>query len=209
MSDSSPDRGSRKTDEFGGFAGRHEVVVGHGRWPFHIEHRDNTPTAPAPSYGATRTRPAISMVISMNVDARRAFHGGQRLGPASAGVDCCSTGGVVHPALRGEPDALQPVLRCLRRAGGASDDRHAKASRHAHAFRDAAQRLGIRQIVTRPRRPQTNGKVERFNRTLLEEWAYVRPYQSNEERTRLLQGWLHLYNFLVDRKPRLTRLALV
>ena len=47
---------------------------------------------------------------------------------------------------------------------------------------------------TRPRRPQTNGKVERFNRTLLDEWAYVRPYTSEAERTAALDDWLHLYN---------------
>jgi transposase InsO family protein len=47
---------------------------------------------------------------------------------------------------------------------------------------------------TRPRRPQTNGKVERFNRTLLDEWAYVRPYGSEAERTAALDDWLHLYN---------------
>jgi transposase InsO family protein len=47
---------------------------------------------------------------------------------------------------------------------------------------------------TRPYRPQTNGKVERFNRTLLEEWAYVRKYRSESERRRRLDSWLHLYN---------------
>ena len=47
---------------------------------------------------------------------------------------------------------------------------------------------------TRPRRPQTNGKVERFNRTLLDEWAYVRPYDSEAERIAALDDWLHLYN---------------
>jgi transposase InsO family protein len=46
----------------------------------------------------------------------------------------------------------------------------------------------------RPYRPQTNGKVERFNRTLLDEWAYVRLYRSDAARARALQRWLHLYN---------------
>ena len=53
---------------------------------------------------------------------------------------------------------------------------------------------GIEHRRIRPRRPQTNGKVERFNRTLLDEWAYVRVYRSNSQRTRALDRWLHLYN---------------
>ena len=53
---------------------------------------------------------------------------------------------------------------------------------------------GITPKYTRPYRPQTNGKVERFNRTLLEEWAYVRPYRSEAERRRRLDKWLHTYN---------------
>ena len=52
----------------------------------------------------------------------------------------------------------------------------------------------VRHRFTRPYRPQTNGKVERFNRTLLEEWAYVRPYSSEADRTAALADWLHLYN---------------
>ena len=53
---------------------------------------------------------------------------------------------------------------------------------------------GVEHRRTRPRRPQTNGKVERFNRTLLDEWAYVRPYSSDAERIAALDDWLHLYN---------------
>lgn len=71
---------------------------------------------------------------------------------------------------------------------------NAMAYRVGHAFREAAALLGVRQVFTRSHRPQTNGKVERFNRTLLDEWAYVRPYLTNEQRTRLLPQWLHLYN---------------
>jgi transposase InsO family protein len=47
---------------------------------------------------------------------------------------------------------------------------------------------------TRPYRPATNGKVERFNRTLLAEWAYARPWTSEGQRTRALTTWLHRYN---------------
>jgi transposase InsO family protein len=53
---------------------------------------------------------------------------------------------------------------------------------------------GIKHTFTRPYRPQTNGKVERFNRTLQNEWAYARPYRSEAARTRALDTWLHMYN---------------
>ena len=52
----------------------------------------------------------------------------------------------------------------------------------------------IRHKYCRPYRPQTNGKVERFHRTLLDEWAYVRPYACEGSRTRALAPWLHRYN---------------
>ncbi len=54
--------------------------------------------------------------------------------------------------------------------------------------------LGIRHTRTRPYRPATNGKAERFNRTLLDEWAYARLWTSDASRARTLDRWLHRYN---------------
>jgi transposase InsO family protein len=61
-------------------------------------------------------------------------------------------------------------------------------------WRDTLSTAGITHKRTRPYRPQTNGKVERFNRTLLDEWAYARPYRSESERRAELPRWLHTYN---------------
>jgi transposase InsO family protein len=64
----------------------------------------------------------------------------------------------------------------------------------SHAWRDHLAAHGIKHSRTRVRRPQTNGKVERFNRTLLEEWAYRRLYRSEQARRNALTPWLHHYN---------------
>ncbi|GGS74818.1 hypothetical protein GCM10010222_14840 [Streptomyces tanashiensis] len=61
-------------------------------------------------------------------------------------------------------------------------------------WRDSLAAAGITHKRTRPYRPQTNGKIERFNRTLLDEWAYARPYRSDIERREAFPGWLHSYN---------------
>jgi transposase InsO family protein len=61
-------------------------------------------------------------------------------------------------------------------------------------FVAALAATGVIHKRTRPYRPQTNGKVERFNRTLLDEWAYARPYRSEAERRAALPEWLHHYN---------------
>ena len=61
---------------------------------------------------------------------------------------------------------------------------------------DFAKALGkdVRHRRTRPYRPQTNGKVERFNRSLGAEWAYAEAYLSDEERAASYADWLHFYN---------------
>ncbi|MBA2522236.1 MAG: IS481 family transposase [Solirubrobacterales bacterium] len=59
----------------------------------------------------------------------------------------------------------------------------------------ACRRLGIRHIRTQPYRPQTNGKAERFIRTMLREWAYASVFGSSAERAAALSGWLERYNF--------------
>jgi transposase InsO family protein len=62
----------------------------------------------------------------------------------------------------------------------------------SHVFRDALGDIEHRR--TRPYRPQTNGKVERFHRTLADEWAYARLYLSDTERCEEYPRWLHTYN---------------
>ena len=62
----------------------------------------------------------------------------------------------------------------------------------AHAL--ACRRLKLRHLRTRPYRPQTNGKAERFIRTMLNGWAYGAVYGSSQERTAALDGWLWHYN---------------
>jgi hypothetical protein len=64
----------------------------------------------------------------------------------------------------------------------------------SHDWRDALASTGTRHKRTRPYRPQTNGKVERFNRILLEEWAYAQPYHSETQRRAALPDFLHTYN---------------
>ena len=76
----------------------------------------------------------------------------------------------------------------------------------------ACRALGLRHLRTRPYRPRTNGKAERFIRTMLGGWAYGAIYGTSAERTRALPGWLDHYNRRrphgsLNHQPPLTRLA--
>jgi transposase InsO family protein len=62
------------------------------------------------------------------------------------------------------------------------------------AWRDALADTGVAHKRTRPYRPQTNGKVERFHRILLEEWAYIRDWTGDDQRTAAYDGFIHFYN---------------
>jgi transposase InsO family protein len=78
----------------------------------------------------------------------------------------------------------------------------------------ACRSLGIRHLRTRPYRPQTNGKAERFIRTLLDGWAYGAIYGSSEERTTAFDGWLWYHNHrrrhsALGRQPPVSRTNLL
>jgi len=78
----------------------------------------------------------------------------------------------------------------------------------------ACKTLGIRHLRTRPYRPQTNGKAERFIHTLINGWAYGAVYRSSQERTATLDGWLWHYNHrrrhsALGHQPPITRTNLL
>jgi transposase InsO family protein len=82
----------------------------------------------------------------------------------------------------------------------------------SHRFAKTCRALQLRHIRTRPYRPCTNGKAERFIQTLLREWAYRRPYHSSAQRTERLTRYLHYYNHRrphasLKKKPPASRLS--
>jgi transposase InsO family protein len=79
---------------------------------------------------------------------------------------------------------------------------------------DACDALGLKHLRTRPYRPRTNGKAERFIRTILTGWAYGAIYHDSDERRRALNGWLDFYNRRrphgsLSHQPPLTRLEAI
>jgi transposase InsO family protein len=81
----------------------------------------------------------------------------------------------------------------------------------SHAWREACAELDITVKKTRPYRPQTNGKIERFHRTMADGWAFARHYNSESARRAALPAWLHFYNqhrphTAIGKIPPITRL---
>jgi transposase InsO family protein len=66
--------------------------------------------------------------------------------------------------------------------------------RHNRSLRELLTRHGIRHLLIPPRRPQVNGKVERYQQTLKREWALGQTYRSSDHRAQALSHWLHYYN---------------
>jgi transposase InsO family protein len=82
----------------------------------------------------------------------------------------------------------------------------------SHAWRDACADLAVTHKRTRPYRPQTNGKIERFHRTLADGWAFKRMFASESARRKALPAWLHEYNHhrphtAIGGHPPITRLT--
>ncbi len=80
----------------------------------------------------------------------------------------------------------------------------------SNAWRDVCAELGIKPKRTRPYRPQTNGKIERFHRTMADGWAFRRMFLSEIARRQALPGWLHEYNrphTAIGRRPPISRLT--
>jgi transposase InsO family protein len=71
---------------------------------------------------------------------------------------------------------------------------NAFAYTQSRAFRAVLADLGARHLTTRPYRPRTNGKAERFIQTALREWLHAKPYPSSAHRAADMLAWLHWYN---------------
>ena len=81
----------------------------------------------------------------------------------------------------------------------------------SHAWRDACNELGIQPKRTRPYRPQTNGKIERFHRTMADGWAFTKHYSTESARRAALPAWLHFYNHhrphtAIGKQPPISRI---
>lgn len=118
-------------------------------------------------------------------------------------------------------ETADTAIGVLRRAVGWFGARGVRVERvlsdngscyRSRAWRDTCVELDIQPKRTRPYRPQTNGKVERFHRTMNNEWAFARHYRNERSRRSALPAWLHTYNHhrqhsAIGKVPPITRLT--
>ncbi len=110
---------------------------------------------------------------------------------------CCAEPSPGSPTAESSPSECSPTTAAATRS---------------HLWRDTCTDLDIVHKRTQPYRPQTNGKIERFHRTLADGWAYARFYDSTEQRNSALPNWLHFYNHhrahsAIGGRPPATRLT--
>ena len=145
--------------------------------------RTAPPPSRAPAHPATSAQPADRDLLPAHRH-RRPLPGRLRRGPRRRDQ------GDRHrrAAQRGR------LVRRTRRHRPASAHRQRRLPTSPYLWRDTCAELGITPKRTRPYRPQTNGKIERFHRTLAEGWAFKKFYNSESARLAALPAWVHEYN---------------
>jgi len=151
---------------------------------------------------------------------RRGYAGGASVGTAYVHTVIDDHSRVAYAEVHDDETATTAVS-VLRRAVAWFAARGVKTERvlsdngscyRSHAWRDACADLAIVHKRTRPYRPQTNGKIERFHRTLAAGWAFQRLYLSESARRKALPAWIHGYNHhrphtAIGKVPPITRLT--
>jgi transposase InsO family protein len=155
-----------------------------------------------------------------DTDRRKGRVRGPRLGTAFVHTVIDDHSRVAYAEIHADEKAAT-AIGVLERAAAWFADRGVTVERvlsdngsayRSHAWRGACTSLGIVHKRTRPYRPQTNGKIERFHRTLADGWAYARFYESTNARNERLPQWLHFYNqhrahSALGGRPPVTRLT--
>lgn len=157
---------------------------------------------------------------SATPDKARNPHGGKKMGTAYVHTVLDDHSRVAYAEVHDDEKAATAVA-VLTRATAWFAERGITVARvlsdngsayRSYAWRDACHALGITPKRTRPYRPQTNGKIERFHRTLADRWAFARHYTGESQRRDALPGWLHEYNHhrphtAIGRRPPISRLT--
>ncbi|MGA7148530.1 MAG: IS481 family transposase [Microbacterium sp.] len=174
--------------------------------PGSMIHVDVTKFGQIPDGGGHRFAGRQQGKLNRRTTARRTGerdrHGGPRLGTAFVHTVIDDHSRVAYAEIHSDETAAT-AISVLQRAVAWFADHGVTVERvlsdngscyRSHAWTRACAELGIVPKKTRPYRPQTNGKIERFHRTLADGWAYARFYSTETERRSALPTWIHSYN---------------